>query len=93
MKKPLHLVEIERVVLTGFDVAPYRAERIRALIERNLQDLLQQGRWPEPDGLKSSEVSRLQGPQMHLSQPENDVHLASGVAASIAETINGLNGA
>jgi hypothetical protein len=91
MKNPLHLVEIDRIVLTGFDLTPYRGERIRALMEMELQGLLQQGSWP--GGLTSSEVSHLHGPQMNLSESESDAQLASGVATSIAETLNGMKGA
>ena len=91
MKNPLHLVEIERVVLIGFDLTPYRAERIRALIEMELQSLLQNGIWQ--NGMTSCEVSHLDGPWMQLSNPESDALLASGVATSIAETLNGVKGA
>jgi hypothetical protein len=91
MKNPRHLVEIERIILTGFDLTPGRAERIRALVELELQSLLQNG--IGQDGMTSCEVPHLYGPQVHLSEPESDAHLASGVATSIAETLNGVKGA
>jgi hypothetical protein len=91
MKKPLYLVEIDRLVLTGFDLKPSRAARIRTLVETELERLLQDGSLQ--DGMTSYEVFHLHGPQMHVSEPESDAQLAGGLATSIAATLKGSKGA
>jgi len=87
MSDPVHSVEIDRIRLTGLEVTPERAERIRGLAEAKLQRLLTQDGWPE--GSAGGEVSRLDAPAMHVDTPHNDSHLASGLAYSIARTLQG----
>jgi hypothetical protein len=88
MRNPVHSVEIDRIVLTDLDVTPDRAERIRALVEVELQRLLEQGGWP--DGLAAGEVDHLEAPALHLAEPHNDSRLANGLAQSIAQTVRGV---
>ena len=87
MSEPVHSVEIDRIRLTGLDVTPERAERIRELVEVELQRLLEREEWPE--GLTGGEVSRLDAPTMHMDSRRSDGHLASGLARSVARTMHG----
>ena len=88
MSDPAHTVEIDRIVLTDLDVTPDRAERIRALVEAELQHLLAQDGWP--DDLAGGEVHHLDAPTMHVAEPHSDSRLASGLAQSIAQTVRGM---
>jgi hypothetical protein len=47
MNAQIHIVEVDRIVLEGLDVRPQRAERVRALIEAELQRRLEQEKLPE----------------------------------------------
>ena len=87
MSDVAHRVEIERIVLNDLDVTPDRAERIRALVEIELQRALAQGDWP--DGLEGSDVCHLDAPAIHVAEPHADGHLAGDVAHSIAQTVRG----
>jgi hypothetical protein len=87
MNDPIRAIEIDRIRLTGLEVTSERAERIRAMVEVELQRLLERERWPE--GLAGSEVSRLDAPTMYVDSPHNDGQLASGLARSIAQTLRG----
>jgi len=88
MSDPAHSVEIERIRLTGLDVTPQRAERVRAMVEVELQRLLERGGWPE--GLAGGEVSRLDAPTMHVDESRGDSHLANGLAQSVFQTMRGV---
>jgi hypothetical protein len=88
MNDPVRIVEVERLRLTGLEATPGRAERIRGLVEAELQRLLEQGGWP--DVLGSSEVSRLDAPTMHLDRPHSDSHFADGLARSIFQTLRSV---
>ena len=87
MNDPVRTIDIDRIRLTGLEVTPERAERIRALIEVELQHRLERERWPE--GLAGGEVSRLDTPAMHVDRPHSDTHLANSLAQSIAQTLQG----
>ena len=88
MSEPVHTVEIDRIRLTGLEVMPEHAERIRAMVEGELQRLLERGSWPE--GMVGGEVTRLEAPTMHMDRPHSESHLASGVARSIVRTLPGV---
>ena len=85
VSEPVHSVEIDGIRLTGLDVAPERAERVRAMVEAELQRLLVQERGPET--LVGGEVSRLDAPTIHVNRPDSDGDLANGLAHSIARTL------
>jgi hypothetical protein len=87
MSEPVHTVEIDRIRLTGLEVTPERAERIRGLAETNLRRLLTQEGWLE--GSIGGEVSRVDSPTMHVDTPHSDGHLASILAYSVARTLGG----
>jgi len=88
MSDRVHSVEIDRIRLTGLKITPERAERVRGLVEAELQRLLERGGWPE--SLASGEVSRLSAPTWHVDIPHSDSHLANGLAQSIAQTLRGV---
>jgi len=88
MNDPVRIVEIDRLRLTGLEITPKRAERIRELVEAELQHLLEQGGWPEVPG--SSELSRLDAPTMHLDRPHSDSNFADGLARSIFQTLRSV---
>jgi len=88
MSDPVHSVEIERIRLTGLDVTPERAGRVKAMAEAELRRLLERGEWP--GGLAGGEVSRLDAPTMHVGRPHSDRSLATGLARSIFQTLRGV---
>ena len=88
MSNPAHTVGIDRIILTDLGVTPGRAERLRALVEVELQQLLEGGGWP--DGLAGGEVSHLDAPAMHIVESHSDSDLASGLAQSIAQAVHGV---
>ena len=83
MSKPVHTIEIDRIILTDLGVTPDRAERIRTLVEVELQLLLE--REVLPRGTVGGEISHLHVPTMQLAEHNSDQHLASGVARRIAQ--------
>jgi len=88
MSDQVRIVEIDRIRLTDLETTPERAERIRALLEVELQRLLERGGWSE--GLTSGELSRLDASAMHVNRPYSDRHLAHGLAQSIAQTLRSV---
>ena len=88
MSDPIRTVEIDRIRLTGLEVRPERAERIRELVEVELQRLLERERWP--DGLSGGEASRLDAPTMPVDKSDSDAHLANGLARSIAQSLHAI---
>ena len=78
-------IEIDRIVLTGLRVPPERAEHIRALVEVELQRLLEGGgRFDRMDG---GEVLHMEASAINMTEPHNDARLASGLAQSIAQAL------
>jgi hypothetical protein len=90
MRDPAHTIEIDRIILTDLGVTPDRAERLRALVEMELQRLLAQDGWP--DGLANSEVGHLDALPVHLAGPHSDSRLASGLAQNITQTLQSMKG-
>jgi hypothetical protein len=86
MSDPVHSMEIDRIRLIGLEVPPERAERVRAMVEMELQRLLERGRWSE--GLAGGEVSHLDAPTMHVDSLHSDNRLANGIARSVAQTLH-----
>jgi hypothetical protein len=86
-----HSIEIERIILTDLGVTPDRAERIRVLVEIELQRLLTRGEGL--DGLTGGEIHHLAAPPMHVANAhDDDRHIANGVAQSVAQAIRGTKG-
>jgi hypothetical protein len=88
MSDPVLSVAIDRIRLTGLEVTPEGAERLRGRVEVELQRLLERERWPE--GLFDGEVSRLDAPTMHVDTSHGDYHVANRVARSIAQSLGGV---
>jgi len=85
---PMRTVEIDCIRLSGLEVTPERAERVRELVEAELQRLLEGRRWPED--LVGGGLFRLDAPTMHVDRPNSDGQLANGLARSIARTLGGV---
>jgi hypothetical protein len=80
-----HTLDIDRIVLRGQNVTPDRVDRIRALLEMELQRQLEGGLFDDLDG---GEMSRIEVPPMHLADlPQSDGRLVSEVAESIASAL------
>jgi hypothetical protein len=75
-------VDIDRIVLTGLEVTPDRAEHIRTLVETGLQRQLQ--REGLPQGMAGGQVKSLHTPEMHLAEPHSDSSLAGALAGTIS---------
>lgn len=85
MRDPALRVEIDRIVLSGLEVTPDRAEHIRTLVEARLRHQLQ--REGLPPGLAGGEVNRLQAPEMNLAEPQSDSAMAGALAKNIAHAL------
>jgi hypothetical protein len=81
MSRYVHSIEIDRIVLSGIELKQDRAERIRTMVEIELQRML------EREGLSESlvgkEVSRLEMPEIYLTKPYDEEEIASCLAMSI----------
>ncbi|MBP7070298.1 MAG: hypothetical protein KBA97_04415 [Methanothrix sp.] len=77
----MHSIEIDRIVLSGIELKQDRAERIRTMVEIELQRML------EREGLSESlvgkEVSRLEMPEIYLTKPYDEEEIVSCLAMSI----------
>ena len=82
MSGPAFRVDIDRIVLTGLDVTPERAEHIRTLVESGLRRQLQ--REGSPQGIAGGAVKSLHTPEMHLAEPHSDSSVAGALAANIS---------
>ena len=78
-----NIVEIDRIVLRGLDVAPHRAERIRALVEVELELQLMKGNII--NGLEESDLSNIKAPHVRLAEPQRAGCLARQLARSITQ--------
>jgi hypothetical protein len=85
MKDPHLTLEIDRLVLTGLDLAPGAALRLRTLVARELRQELSQQAGLE--GLTSVEWSRLRAPALNLPAPGSEAQLARGLAQGIVQSL------
>jgi len=83
------MLTIDRIVLADLGVTPERAEHLRALVEVELQGLLE--RQGLPDGLAGGEVPHLDAPAMNFADSHSDSRLANGLAQSIAQALQTVN--
>jgi hypothetical protein len=79
-----HIIEIDRIVLRGLDLPPHRAERIRALVEVELERRLDGGFL---DGLAGGERSRLEAGRLRLVETQSEGQLAARVAGKIVQAL------
>ncbi len=87
MKSRPHTVEIDRIVLKGLNVRPGRAERIRALVEANLENLFE--REGMLNGPASGNVGILGAPARDVNANQSESRLAMDLARSIAAAVGG----
>ncbi len=88
MSRSVHTIEIDRIVLSGIELKQDRAERIRTMVEIELQRML------EREGLSESlvgeEISRLDMPEIYLTKPYDEEEIASCLAMSIYQALLGI---
>jgi hypothetical protein len=85
VRDPHISVDIDRIVLSGLDLAPDRTEHVRELVEKGLQSRLDREGWAR--GLSGGEVVRLEAPGMHLAGPHSDASLADALTGNIADAL------
>ena len=81
MNDAIRTVEIDRIMLTGLDVTPDRAEHIRTQVEAELRHRLQ--REGLPHSLPGGRVNHLRAPEMRLAEPHSDSSVAGALAGKI----------
>jgi hypothetical protein len=90
MRKPATIITIDRLVLTGLGVTREQAERVRSLLETELQRSLAGGRGSE--NLAAGVVSHLEAPPLELPRPYSDEGLAYGLAQSLSQSLRQVKG-
>jgi hypothetical protein len=81
LSKTVLNVHIDRIVLSGLDVDPGRADSLRSSIGRELQRVLAERGLTE--GLKGGAISRISIPAMKASDLGSEALIASKVAKSV----------
>jgi hypothetical protein len=79
-------IEVERLILRGLNMTPERGERLRALVEAELQKKMAQEVLPE--SLIGGELSEQDRRSIDLPDFNDDRWLASSVAERIAEGLH-----
>ena len=82
-----YTVEIDRLVLTGLDLTPAQAERVRSRLAGELQALLARRRWG--GSIADIDVERLDLPGVSFGEAQDDGRLASALAQRIAQALPG----
>ena len=85
MSLSVNNIEIDRIVLSGIELKQDRAERIKILIEIELQRLLEREGLSE--SLDESEISRLDMPEIYLTKPYDEEEIASILALNIFKAL------
>lgn len=80
-------VEIDRIRLSGIDLTPERAARVRVLVERELGRLLAREGFGER--LTAGEVSTVRAPALSVNPAQSESQFAGGLARSIAQGLLG----
>jgi hypothetical protein len=79
------MIEIERILLSGIDVTPERAYRLRGLVAAELRRLLEQ------EGLemrgRSAMVRSITATPLPSAEAADDRHLATGLARRIVQSL------
>lgn len=78
-------IEIDRLVFRGLTLSPERAERLRTLVELELQQLLGQGGGLE--GMSGGEIAAVAGVRMDWPPEDDDQRLARSLAESIVQSL------
>lgn len=82
-------LNIDHIVLSGFDLTPGRARRIKGLLEQELQQTLERGELA--DCLVNREVSDPTVPAMHPAEMQSDIQLAGTLAQRISSALHGVS--
>jgi hypothetical protein len=80
-------VHIDRIVLSGLDIAPGRADSLRSSIGLEVQRVLAERGLVE--GMTSGAVSRISIPAMNASDLGSEALIASNVARSVKSALGG----
>jgi len=80
-------VEIDRIRLSGLDLSPERAARVRVLVERELGRLLVREGFDER--LTAGEAARVRAPALNVNPGQSESQFAGGLARSIAQGLLG----
>jgi hypothetical protein len=80
-------VEIDSIRLSGFDLTPERAARVRILFEAELGRLL--SREELVNELTAGEVSSVRAPALSVNPGESESQFAGGLARSIVQGLLG----
>jgi hypothetical protein len=81
-------LHVERIIISGTDVGPERAEEIRAQIGSELHNMLSQEGLP--GGVLETRVSRISVPPPRLAEDKSTGALARGIARSVYGAIRGV---
>jgi hypothetical protein len=81
-------VDIDRILLNDLDVTPDRVERIRDMVEVELQCLLDKEGLG--DCLTSIDVTSLSAPMFQLSGSKSDSHVANSVAQCVVRALRNI---
>lgn len=88
MRRAVHTVDVDRVVLDGLEMTPEQAERLRPLLEAELRDQLERG--ASLGRLAGVEVLRIEAPAVDLGRSAGEERLAAGLAGSVGEALSSL---
>ena len=80
-------LNIDRIVLDGFDMTQSRAESIKSFLQTELQQRLTQGSLR--DGLSSGDRSHITFQRLPIKESYSDNHIATSLAENIIEALSG----
>lgn len=78
-------VEIDRIRVSGLDLKPEHATRLRELVEAELTRLLSRERFAE--GLTAGEISTVKAPALTVHAGQSENQFAGTLAQSIAQSL------
>jgi hypothetical protein len=81
-------IHIDRIVLRDLDMAPERAESLRASLASELKKIIIRDGLPE--GLAGGKISRLSAPALELPESGRERQMAGILAGSIHRGLKGL---
>ena len=85
MKRPAYTLEIDRLNLDGFDLTPHQAERVRRLVQTELQHMLAQQ--AAPARAATRQVDPPAPVSLNWQPAQGEQALASGIAQHVAQAV------
>ena len=85
MNRPAYTLEIDRLNLDGFDLTPRQAERVRRLVQTELQQVLAQD--AAPTQAATRQVDRLPPVSLNWQPVQGEQALATGIAQHVAQAV------